>query len=62
VNVLKEAYAEEYAAFKSLPDSANKLLAIGDKKRDESLDAATHAAMTIVASMILNLDATLTRG
>ncbi len=62
MNVLKEAYAEEYAAFKSLPDSANKLLAIGDKKRDEILDAAMHAAMTIVASMILNLDATLTRG
>jgi hypothetical protein len=62
MGILKEAYAEEYEFFKATADSANKLLAIGEKKRDESLDAATHAAMTIVASMILNLDTTITRG
>jgi hypothetical protein len=31
-------------------------------KRDESLDAAQHAAMTVICSMIFNLDVTLTRG
>jgi len=62
VDILKEAFDEELAVFKAKPAAAQKLLAIGEKKRDESLDVATHAAMTIVTSMILNLDATLTRG
>ncbi len=42
-------------------EAANKLLGFGESKRDESLDAAEHAAWTIVASVILNLDETLTR-
>ena len=42
-------------------ESAKKLLAVGESKRDESLDVAEHAAWTIVATAILNLDETLTR-
>ena len=38
------------------------LLAVGESPRDETIDAAQHAAMTIVTSMILNLDETLMRG
>ena len=34
----------------------------GESKRDEKIDANEHAALTIVTSMILNLDETLTRG
>ncbi|APZ96102.1 DUF1553 domain-containing protein [Fuerstiella marisgermanici] len=60
--VLREAYAEELERFRSDPESAEKFLSIGDSKRDESLDVATHAALTAVCSMILNLDETLTRG
>ncbi len=62
VDVLKAAYAEELVVFQTEPERANALLAIGESKRNESLDATVHAAMTVVASMILNLDATLTRG
>ena len=42
-------------------DSAGKLVAIGESKRDESIDVVEHAAWTVVASAILNLDETLTR-
>ena len=42
-------------------ESAKSLLAIGESSRDEALDVAHHAAWTIVASAILNLDETLTR-
>jgi hypothetical protein len=42
-------------------DAANKLLTLGESKREESLDAIEHAAWTIVASMLMNLDETLTR-
>ena len=60
--ILRHAYLEELAIFREDVERAKKLLAVGESKRDESLDAARHAAMTIVTSMILNLDETLTRG
>jgi hypothetical protein len=62
LETLKEAFNEEYEVFKADEERAKKLLSIGESKRDESINAATHAAMTIVSSMILNLDSTLTRG
>jgi hypothetical protein len=37
------------------------LLATGSSPRDESIDAAKHAAMTIVCLAILNLDEAMTR-
>lgn len=42
-------------------DAATKLVAHGESSRDESLDVAELAAFTLVSSMILNLDETLTR-
>jgi hypothetical protein len=61
LGVLLEGYKEELAFFKKQPESAKQLLAVGESKRDEKLDAAEHAAWTIVASMIFNLDETLTK-
>jgi len=60
--ILVEAFHEELERFKTDADIANSFLAVGESKRDETLDSATHAAMTVVTSMILNLDETLTRG
>ncbi len=59
--VLLEIYDAAIEKYKSNPDAAIELLSIGDSPRDEALDPATHAAWTIVASSILNLDETLTR-
>lgn len=61
-SILAEAFHEELARFKTDAEAATKFLSIGEAKRNESLDAATHAALTVVTSMILNLDETLTRG
>lgn len=60
--ILRQAYDEERAAFEAEPQRANELLAVGESPRDEALDPISHAAMTIITSMILNLDETLTRG
>ncbi|MCA9214836.1 MAG: DUF1553 domain-containing protein [Planctomycetales bacterium] len=60
--ILRNAYETELDAFKKDNERANKLLAQGEGKRDASLDPAEHAAWTIVSSIILNLDETLTRG
>jgi len=42
-------------------DEAKALLAMGESKRDDSLDPAEHAAMSVVMHAIFNLDATIWR-
>ena len=42
--------------------AALKLLAVGESPRDERLPPAELAAWTVVASVVLNLDETLTKG
>ena len=59
--ILASAFQEELEHFKKSPDAAKNLLSVGDSPRDETLDAAEHAAWTIVASMLLNLDEVITR-
>jgi len=53
-----EAYRSD---FKKAPNKASELLKIGDKAFDRNFDPTDLAAMTIVASTILNLDESLTR-
>ncbi|HVK17345.1 MAG TPA: PSD1 and planctomycete cytochrome C domain-containing protein [Fimbriiglobus sp.] len=47
--------------YKTDPAAAKKLLAVGESKRDEKLDAAEHAAMTGLCLTILNTDEALTK-
>jgi hypothetical protein len=62
IEVMRSALAKELGAFSRDKERAMKLLTIGEKKRDESLDLVRHAAWTMLSSMLLNLDATVTRG
>ena len=48
-------------SFKANPDAAKQLLGVGDKPTATSLDPAELAAYTITASVILNLDETVTK-
>lgn len=59
--VLLDVYHHSRKRYGRDSEAAVKLISAGESKRDESLDAVEHAAMTIVASMILNIDETLTR-
>ena len=54
-NVLDKSFAKE-------PERAKELLKVGEKPRDESLDLAQHAAWTVIANLLLNLDEVVTRG
>ncbi len=54
--LLEDLFQEEYQRFAQAPDSAVALLDIGQYSRDTTLNLATHAAMTNVASMLLNHD------
>ncbi|MEZ4702295.1 MAG: PSD1 and planctomycete cytochrome C domain-containing protein [Rhodothermales bacterium] len=60
--ILKHRFEEELAAYRNAPADAEALLSIGESPRDRALDAPEHAAWTTVASLILNLSETVTKG
>ena len=59
--VLEQAYSSFLDDFKTDPETAEQLLSEGDSERDESLDAVELASYSSVASLILNLDETITK-
>ena len=59
--VLNLALERHQAVFRSAPDEAAKLLGYGESARDARLDMADHAAWTMVALSILNLDEAITQ-
>ena len=59
--VMRETYEAQLPVYQADKDAAVALISAGESARDESLDAAEHATWTVLASMILNLDETLTR-
>jgi hypothetical protein len=61
VRILLGLFDAQKAEYSKMSEAAERLLAIGDSKRNESLDSATLAAWTTVASTILTLDETITK-
>ena len=45
--------------YKNAPEDAEKLLNVGESERDEDLPGVEHAAWTVIAQIVLNLDETL---
>jgi hypothetical protein len=62
VEILSRMFDEQRAAYAADGDAAIKLLSVGESPRNESLDVSELAAWSIVASVILNLDETVTKG
>jgi Protein of unknown function (DUF1553)/Protein of unknown function (DUF1549)/Concanavalin A-like lectin/glucanases superfamily/Planctomycete cytochrome C len=59
--VLRSALEHHRKAYQQDPHAARKLLQVGEAPRDEKLDGSELAAFTMLASMILNLDETITK-
>ncbi len=59
--MLEEAYVEELEVFRADPARATALLSVGDSPCGDRLGVAEHAALTVVASMVFNLDEALVR-
>jgi hypothetical protein len=59
--VLVQSFQEQLADFRRQQADAAKLLSVGESKYDSRLDKNELAAWTTVASMILNLDETITK-
>ncbi len=61
VTLLRELARRQLSTYRADPESARRLLAIGESAYDGRLDAVELAAWTTVASAILSLDETITR-
>ncbi len=59
--VLLELFEQQLEDFQRNKRAAKALLGVGESKRVAGLDISAHAAWTTVASVILNLDETLTK-
>jgi hypothetical protein len=59
--VWRRTLAKASAAFHAEPESAKKLLTVGDSPRDARIPEQTHAAWTLLCLNLLNLDETLTK-
>ena len=62
VQTLQSLLHDQQKLFKAEPEKAKQYLDIGDTQRDASLDQAQHAAWTVIANLLLNMDEALTRG
>ena len=61
-NPLVELLNEQFQRFAVNPQAAEKLLSVGESVRDKSLTVVELAAYTVVASVLMNLDETVTKG
>jgi len=61
VGVLNDLLNGRMKSYRKDPQAARKLLSVGESPRDRRLDPSEHAAWTTLASVILNLDETVTK-
>ncbi|MEM7560528.1 MAG: DUF1553 domain-containing protein [Planctomycetota bacterium] len=61
VETLLRAYEDFRDQLRAEPKSVNELLSVGESPRNKELDSECHAALTLVASLVLNLDELLTK-
>jgi hypothetical protein len=61
VDVLRGALRRLRSQYTADPAGAKKLLAVGESKRNEKLDATDHAAFTGLCNVIMNMDEALTK-
>lgn len=61
LRIMKKTHGTFLAHFRKQPTEAKRLLAIGEKPRDASIPIADHAAMTMLANILMNLDETISK-
>lgn len=56
LNILKQLHEEQLKHFQQNPEDAKQLLTVGDLPPNDQLEPPTHAAMMVVAQLLLNYD------
>ena len=59
LNLLEKLYIDELLSFQDEPKRAAALLSVGEYPVDKQVDASSLAAMTVVASTLMNMDEAL---
>jgi len=61
IQALMQVIKRQQDFYREKPAMADNLLSVGESARDESLDKVQHAAWTVAANVILNMDEFLTK-
>ena len=61
LNIVDETLNFTLAKFKTSPEQAKKLIAVGESKAPEDIDPSELASWTVIANQILNMDETLNK-
>src|SRR5579871_6036093 len=61
LDTLTKLFEQQRSYYRANPEAAVKLLSVGASKRTETLDPSEHAAWTMMANLLLNLDETITK-
>jgi hypothetical protein len=61
LKVLVQVFEKQRSHYQSHKEEAKKLLAVGESKSNAALDPVEHAAYTMAANLILNLDEVITK-
>jgi len=61
LSVLTRVHAAQLAHYQENPAEADKLLVIGESPKADVLNPVQHAAMTMMANLLLNLDEAITK-
>jgi hypothetical protein len=61
LKLLADGFQRQLHEYRKNPEAAEKLVAVGESPRDATLDVGEWAAYVAMASLILNLDETVTR-
>ncbi len=59
--IVRKAYEDYRSYYEGSPDDAKKLLSVGESKADPNLKPSDFAALTMIASQVLNLDEALNK-
>ncbi len=62
MKILLDVYQRQLGEYRKDKDAAEKLLGVGSFRAKPGLDRSELAAWTTIASMLLNLDETVTKG
>jgi hypothetical protein len=61
LTLLSQAFEGHRKRFASDPEAAEELLSVGESPRNRELNPIDHAALAVVANLIMNLDEFVTR-
>ncbi|MDP4679031.1 MAG: hypothetical protein NWS46_01560, partial [Cyclobacteriaceae bacterium] len=61
ISILETRIEQLRLEYSQLTDEAMKIIKIGEYRLNEKLDPIEHASYTVLSSLLLNLDETITR-